>query len=413
MQWIIAFIEQMLYLVMLVIVLKPWFALRKPKAFLGGSLLGFSLALCMVWICFGLLIRLLLVWLLSLLYLRMLFKGTWWKLAAACTLLSILSTLLRFAFLAFFQSEGIDMETGNPVEFFLADLFMQLSIYGLSMLAAFLLKDRSYPFTYYFPLLPLLLTVAFLILWKSMDTSEVSMQVLYLVLFAIAGFDFLCLVLQSWMIASMHTRRRVRAEQARREQLLARYRTLQAEYAISFGFLHSLLRQCADAAALPEEEASKSIAAIAKDAFKQFNALCIITPALSELLEKRKERYRSENIYVSTLLQSDHFGLMTHREQTRLFSDLLDFMENQALRLPAQVRTFAFRSKGGSREIFLIALFPCQDQEACRHAFTELQETFSRLFHAGCTLQFPSENQAEIDLMIPIESCDLEGSLSL
>lgn len=406
MDFILIYIEQILWLVLLVILVKNWLKMRIIKTYLGGSLLFFSILLCLSQFFYHGLMAVLLWWVISLIYLCLLFDAAFWQLLLASGLLCLAYLLSGRLFLSLFQSPGMDLSFNGPLEFFLADLYAQICLYAIGMLAGFARRERDIPFTYCLPLMPILFSIGFLICWKRIDTSTVDTRILYLVLFGLASLDFFCLVIQSWMIASIETRRKVRREKARREQLMAKYDVLQAEYAVSFGFLHDLLRQCADLSQKTGQ--NEAIGQIALAAFARFNSLAIITPSLEALLEARKEKHLQQHIYVSALLQSDHFGLMTRSEQDILFGSLLDFMEQQALRKQRSVQTLALRSASSEREIYLTVLFPCSDPAPCRQQFLQLQKKLSRLFHAGLSLQFPSSEQGQIEILIPIDSWKLK-----
>ncbi len=229
------------------------------------------------------------------------------------------------------------------------------------------------------------------------------------ILLTLIVFDFVCLSMQSYLIALLHNRNALRLEKIRQEILKNRYQVLKEQYQNSFSFLHSLLRNCVDLSIDIEQENITDIKdrvnTIAGLSFSEFNDVCISTPILNELLARKKNEIEQENIIVSTVLRSDHFGLLTFDEQRDLFDDLLTFSIHCISRSNLAVRTLVIKSLEDNRDIILYFRFGVPDDPEKMNAFQEIRKKLSRKYSAGVQVSYDTKTHiCTLILVMPVSA---------
>lgn len=396
--------ECLMSVLMVTIWFRTFFAMNEENRFLAVPYFLCSIVLTGLWIV--------LPWFLAIpaslavlaLYLRSLFSGSLKKMVFFSLVLIGLYGIawtLCLLYLEYCTSHFFEPDLILGAAIFLSELLIYIGLFAWKASR----QKRKVPLTYYFPCIPVLITFAYLYTCRVYRPLPVIVPVLYVFFIVLLAFDFGSLAFQSWIIASLNTRAAIRFESIQREYLEHKYQRLKKEYQKNFGFLHGLLRSCADLSVDIEKSDMPAIESkvkeIAATAFEEFNEVCINAPVLSELLRERKEVLEKEGILVSTVIRSDHFGLLTFAEQKDLFEHLLDYAVRQIDRSKAEIRTLVIKSMEQDRDIVLYLRFPSPDPE--RDPLAEkLRLYLSDHFHAGLQFQWnPRDSICSIVMMMP------------
>lgn len=404
--YLINLTESLVVLLQVTIVFRSFFPLKRSDRFLAFPYLLASAAVFGFRIFPSGILSLCLACLVCLLYVRLLFTGGLMKMTLLGLMLAFLAAsvyLLCFVYLRRCLTGLL------PAAYlrFTALLIGQLVIYVLLFLVRAGRMHRKIAVTYYFPVVPVILTFVFLGMFRELQVDPAIVPVLIVFLMILIAFDFGCLALQSWMIILLNNRTAIRMEQVRQEYLDNKYRILKEQYQNSFDFLHSLLRSCSDLSVTIEQQdmtqIEEGVKEIAGTAFVRFNEVCISAPVLSELLEQKKQMLEKEQILVSTVIRNDHFGLLTFDEQRDLFSKLLDFSLEQCRKSDRKVRTLVIKSMEENRDIVLFLRFPAASDPSSTEEFRQLQKQLSRKFQAGLQLSWQKDqNICTLILIMPM-----------
>lgn len=350
-------------------------------------------------------------------YVRFLFEGSFRR------ILLILATFLICYGLCLLVAWMLLEKTGifvyNPQEkldVLAQTLLAQQLFYTLLFIWDAWKARMAYAVTYYFPILPLLITIIVLLGFSGKNAPPVVRPYLIYGVLLMLIFDYLCLVLQGWLLISLHTRMKVRQEKARREYLAGKYAVLSRQYETSFGFLHTLLRQCASLSLSVEardvEQIRRQVRDVADHAFLEFNQVCISSPVLQKLLDERQSDLEQDGILVSCAIRNDQFGLITFDEQQQLFSSLLDVAQQAARQAPGPARTIIIRSDVSSQDLLLEFSFSCAEDLTGTPQLEALVLQLSREFKAGVRSRWlPQEGRMQIFVVIPLGFTELyEGT---
>lgn len=291
-----------------------------------------------------------------------------------------------------------------------AFLLSELLLYNGLLIGRVLMEKRRIPITYFFPCIPLLMTLACIHFFQ--PAAERYSTLVLAFLLVLFSFDFVCLALQSYLIALLRNRSAIRSELVRQEILENRYQILKEQYQASFEFLHGLLRSCADLSVDIEEKdlerIHQEVSRIASRSFAEFNNVCISTPVLSEILEQKKNQIEEQQILVSTVLRSDHFGLLTFEEQRHLFSSLIDFALGCIARSGSSVKTLVIKSLQDGKDIVLYLRFPGTETALSSSQFRKLRQSLSKKFRAGLQGEYDKEQHIiSLMLIMPLASSEV------
>lgn len=402
------YVITLLNLLCLTIFFRKWVRVSSSSLFTGGWLLGASVLIFCVISTFPPLPALLGCLVVVFGYVRFIFEGS-----AKKILLLLLAFFLAYglcaaiAWVLLSRAGFLDYSFQIHLDRLSATLLAQQLFYTLLFVLGNI-KDRThYSITYYFPILPLIITLFVLAGFRQQEIPGTIRPYLSYGLLLLLIFDYLSLVFQGWLIISLHTRMRLRQEQARREYLAGKYAVLTRQYETSFGFLHSLLRQCADLSLYIEAEdldqISHQVKDMAQNAFSQFNEVCISSPVLSSLLSARKKELEQRGILVSCAIRNDQFGLITFDEQKLLFGRLLDFAIDCAETKDRKLGTIIIRSGISAQDLLLDFNFSCAEDPSSFAELEELRVFLSSRFKAGVRSVYSSEEgRMQIFVVIPL-----------
>lgn len=411
MQITITLIECMLSVLMLTICYRTCFRLRENNRFLAFP---FFVCVFLIWFCVVLLPfwgSVILVLLILGLYVAYVFSGE----AVKMILFGLSGSLMYLLFYLachWYLMNNLEGYMSSSLIHLCALLLSELFQYTGMFIYKMNRDERKVPITYYFPTIPLLLTLVFIHFFApnpSMPNPKLLGTMVTFILLTLIVFDFVCLSMQSYLIALLHNRNALRLEKIRQEILKNRYQVLKEQYQNSFSFLHSLLRNCVDLSIDIEQENITDIKdrvnTIAGLSFSEFNDVCISTPILNELLARKKNEIEQENIIVSTVLRSDHFGLLTFDEQRDLFDDLLTFSIHCISRSNLAVRTLVIKSLEDNRDIILYFRFGVPDDPEKMNAFQEIRKKLSRKYSAGVQVSYDTKTHiCTLILVMPVSA---------
>lgn len=398
----------LLDLLCLTIFFRKWARLGSSSSFTGGWLLSASVLIFCVLATFPPLPALLGSLVVVFGYVWFLFEGSLKKILLLLLAFLVLYGLCRLAaWLLLHQAGFLENSLQKPLDRLSASLLAQQMLYTLLFILGNVKDKTHYSITYYFPILPLVITLVVLASFRHEEIPGIIRPYLSYGLLLLLIFDYLSLVFQGWLIISLHTRVRLRQEQAKREYLAGKYAMLTRQYETSFGFLHSLLRQCANLSLTIEaedlEQISVQVKDVADNAFTQFNEVCISSPVLSSLLQIRKKELEQKHILVSCAIRNDQFGLITFKEQKQLFGRLLDFAIDQAETKDEKFGTIIIRSDISAQDLLLEFNFSCPRDPSDSAMLEELHVDLSRRFKAGLRSVYSAEEgRLQIFVVIPL-----------
>lgn len=402
------YVITLLNLLCLTIFFRKWLRVSSSSLFTGGWLLGASVLLFCVLSTFPPLIAIAGSAVVVFGYVRFIFEGSLKKILLLLLLFAAVYGFCASVSWALLTRAGfLDYSFQMDLDRLSATLLAQQLFYTLLFIVGNLASKTHYSITYYFPILPLVITLCVLAGFRQDDISGFIKPYLSYGLLLLLIFDYLSLVFQGWLIISLHTRMRLRQEQARREYLAGKYSMLTRQYETSFSFLHSLLRQCADLSLTIEardlDKISDQVRDVADHAFHQFNEVCISSPILASLLAARKQELEKRGILVSCAIRNDQFGLITFEEQKQLFGRLLDFAMDAAETRDDRLGTIIIRSDTSRQDLLLEFNFSSPEDLTASKELEELQVFLSRKFKAGVRSVYSrEEGRMQIFVVIPL-----------
>lgn len=404
-------VECLLSVLMVTIVYRNFFALRNRTRFLALPYILCALTVFGVLLTENLWIEALIIPAVLIVYIAALFDGAPEKMIGFGVLAAVIYTIL-FGFSYWYLQINLKGYMSEHLMILSSLLLSELLMYTGTFIVKMNREERKVPITYYFPCIPLLLTLSYIHFFapaEAMPNPWLLGTLVSYILMILFAFDFACLAIQSYLIALLHNRNAIRLEHIRQEILESRYQILKEQYQNSFNFLHSLLRSCAELSIDMDEHdmerIRKEVNRIASLSFSEFNDVCISTPILNELLEKKKTEIEQENILVSTVLRSDHFGLLTFDEQRDLFDQLLDFSIDCIRRSSNPVRTLVIKSLEDHRDILLYFRFPADFNPESLPSFQEIRKNLSGKYAAGIQVNWDNSTKiCTLLLIMPVSA---------
>ena len=270
-------------------------------------------------------------------------------------------------------------------------LITQLIAFSIGYLISKLLKQDKINMVLFIAIVPLVLTVLFVISFENLDLLIRNERNSFIIFIILIFTSVLSILYQHNYIVSKKQEKDYEINKMKQQLLTSKYDLLQKHYQENFKFLHGLIHSINSLNLLVKNnninELQVELEKLGDEVFNSFSIIYTNSPVISSLLNERRDIIEKNNIVVSTTLKNTSFEIDL-TVQMEIFSKLFDVIIRCCSSCTSKNKVIIIKSKSTNTQVYYSFIFSAE---------TKPNEIYD------CLSTFINSNIIEINMNLNIE----------